>query len=232
MDYDPSRYPRPSVTVDLAVFTVLDADLKVLLIRRHAPPFEDTWALPGGFVRVGEGPTDQGEDVEDAAYRELEEETGLPRRSLFLDQLRTFGAPGRDPRTRVITVAHYALVRPDLAPLVHAGSDAADAGWFSVAHDVPHRALAFDHAEILRFAVERLRERIDTSPLAFELVPPAFTVAELRAVHEAVLGAAHDRGNFRRRFQRMVTDGIVEPAPGKRPTGTKPAQVYRFVPQT
>src|SRR5690606_26487682 len=116
----------------------------------------------GGFVRVGEGPVEQGEDVDDAAYRELEEETGLPRRSLFLEQLRAFGKPGRDPRTRVITIAHYALVRPDLAPLVHAGTDAAHAGWFSVAQDVPNRTLAFDHAEILEAAVARLRERIDT----------------------------------------------------------------------
>ncbi len=225
--YRPSDYPRPSVTVDIVVFTVVDCDLKVLLIQRGAPPFEGCWALPGGFVRVSDD-ADQGESLDDAAARELSEETGLPPGSVFLEQLYTFGAPRRDPRTRVITVAYYALVRPDLVGRIAAGSDAARAKWFSVAEEVPSLALAFDHATILDTALARVRSKIDDTAIAFELVPPTFTIAELRAVHEAVQGTTYDPGNFRRRFMRMQTDGIIEQAPGRRPTGTKPARLYRF----
>jgi len=222
-------FNRPSVTVDLGIFTVLDADLKILLIRRKLAPYEGMWALPGGFVRVGPNPTDQGESIEDAAYRELEEETGLPRRTLYLEQLRTFGRPGRDPRERVITIAWIALVRPDLAPSVHAGSDAADARWHSVHADLPELELAFDHDEIVDASLSRIRQRVDRSPIAFELVPPAFTIAELRSVHEAIQGMTYDPGNFRRRFKRMQTDGVIGLAPGRRHTTTKPARVYRFL---
>lgn len=226
--YRASDYPRPSVTVDIVVFTVRDGDLQVLLVRRGTPPFAGAWALPGGFVRVSDGP-DQGEGLDEAAERELGEETGLVDQPVYLEQLYTFGAPRRDPRTRVITVAYYALVRPDLVPLVRAGSDAASARWASVAAELPELELAFDHGAILALAVERARGKIDYTPIAFELVPPTFTIAELRAVYEAIKGTTYDPGNFRRRFKRMLTDGVIEQAPGKRHTGTKPAKVYRFV---
>lgn len=222
-------FNRPSVTVDLAIFTVLDADLKILLIRRKLAPFEGMWALPGGFVLVGPSAAEQGESVEDAAYRELEEETGLPRRTLYLEQLHTFGRPGRDPRERVITVAWVALVRPDLAPTVHAGTDAADARWFSVRDALADTDLAFDHSDIVDAALDRIRGKVDYSSISFELVPPTFTIAELRSAHEAIKGAAYDPGNFRRRFKRMQTDGVIAVAPGRRHTATKPAKVYRFV---
>ena len=221
------QYPRPAVTVDVVVFTVLDTDLKVLLIRRRAPPHQDGWALPGGFVRVGDGLDDQGEDLDDAAHRELEEETGLPRASVFLEQLYTFGRAGRDPRARVITVAYYALVRPDLAPLVTAGTDAAEANWFSL-QELDASTLAFDHETILAAGVERIRGKIDYAPLAFDLVPRAFTVSELRSVYEAIKGKDYDPSNFRRRFKRMQEDGLIVLAPGKRHTGARPAKVYRF----
>ena len=120
-------------------------------------------------------------------------------------------------------------MRPDLVPVVKAGSNAADARWFSVSAELPELDLAFDHDAILDAAVARLRGKIDYAPLAFELVPPTFTIAELRAVYEAIKGHAYDPGNFRRRFMRMQTDGVIERAPGKRQTGTKPARVYRFV---
>lgn len=227
--YRASDYPRPSVTVDIVVLTVLDSDLKVLLIQRGAPPFEGCWALPGGFVRVSDD-DDQGESLDEAADRELAEETSLPRGSVFLEQLYTFGAPRRDPRTRVITVAYYALMRPDFVGAVTAGSDAARAQWFSVAEEVPSLELAFDHATILDTAIARVRATLDDTPIAFELVPATFTIGELRAVHEAVKGTTYDPGNFRRRFLRMQTDGIIEQAPGRRPTGTKPARIYRFKP--
>lgn len=221
-------YVRPSVTVDLVILTVLDTDLKLLLVRRKHPPFEGDWALPGGFVRVGDGFDDQGESLLDAAHRELTEETGLPRERVFLEQLYTFGDVGRDPRMRVISVAWYALVRPDLAPFVTAGSDAAEARWISVAHQRPE-ALAFDHDRIVDLAVERIRGKIDYAPIAFDLVPPTFTVAELRSVYEAIKGERYDASNFRRRFRRMEDDGLVVRAPGKRHTARRPAAVYTFV---
>src|SRR5262245_10128017 len=156
---DPKRdffdYPRPSVAVDLVVFTILDADLKVLLIRRGEQPFKGKWALPGGFLRVGTTPAQQGEDLDEAAARELAEETSLPKGSAYLEQLYTFGKPGRDPRGRVISVAYYALVRPTLAPLVRAGGDAADAGWRSVT-EIGELDLAFDHQQILELAKARI----------------------------------------------------------------------------
>jgi len=217
-------WPRPAVTVDLAIFTVMDTDLKILLIERGVPPFLGEWALPGGFVHVERDGT--GESVEEAAYRELSEETGLQASSMFLEQLYTFGKPNRDPRTRVISVAWYALIRPDLAPIVTAGSDANDARWWSVQH-LPK--LAFDHEAILRKAIDRLRREIEAAPIAFSLVPETFTIAELRSVFEAVHGHRYDRGNFRRRFNRMCEDGLIVQAPGKRQTNTRPAKVYRFV---
>jgi 8-oxo-dGTP diphosphatase len=220
-------YPRPAVAVDLVVFTIIDADLKVLLIHRGEPPFKGSSALPGGFLRVGVTPKDQGEGLEEAALRELYEETGLPHGSAYLEQLYTFGDPGRDPRGRVVSVAYYALVRPTLAPLVRGGGDAADAQWVSMTQ-VSKLDLAFDHRRILDKAVERIRGKIDYSNIAFELVPETFTIPELRAVHEVIKGTSYDRGNFRRRFHRMLTDAVIEQAPGKRVTASKPAKVYRF----
>lgn len=222
-----TRYPRPLVAVDLVVLTIVDCDLKLLLVRRKQAPFEGRWALPGGFVRVGPTATEQGEDLRAAAARELAEETGLPPGAVFFEQLYTFGRSGRDPRARVISVAWYALVRPDLMPFVVAGGDAADAAWFSLT-ELPEDPLAFDHSTIVEMALERVRGKIDDSNIAFELVPPTFTIGELRAVHEVIKGQVYDPGNFRRRFKRMVTDGVIERAPGRRVTPSKPAAVYRF----
>lgn len=221
-------YPRPALTVDIVVMTVFDTDLKILLIKRGAEPFMNTWALPGGFVQVNDR-KDQGENLEEAAHRELSEETGLPKGRLFLEQLHAFGQTGRDPRGRVVTVAYYALVPSDLVPMVCAGSDADDARWWSVANQLPDVPLAFDHGAIVDQALSRIRGKLDDSDIAFELVPPSFTIAELREVHEAVKGTAYDPGNFRRRFMRMQRDGVIEVAPGKRTTASKPAKVYRFV---
>ncbi len=229
--YRERRDPRPSVTVDLVILTVLDRDLKLLLIQRGEPPFLGAWALPGGFLRVGDSFDDQGEDLEAAARRELKEETGLEPDQLFLEQLYTFGRAGRDPRTRVITVAYYALIRPDLIPLVQAGGDAHKASWFSIAEhkllegELP---LAFDHQEILELAIQRIRGKIDYSAIGFDLVPVHFTVAELRSSYEAIKGTHCDPGNFRRRFRRWREDGLIEQAAGKRHTGSRPARVYRF----
>jgi 8-oxo-dGTP diphosphatase len=220
------EYPRPSVSVDLVVFTIIDAQLRLLLVKRKVPPFKGGWALPGGFVRVGEG-NDQGEDLDAAARRELEEETGLSPDRVFLEQLFTFGKSNRDPRMRVITVAYYALVRPDLAPLVKAGGDVSDAEWFEVGA-LKKMELAFDHRDIIAIALDRVRNKLDYSDIAFELVPLTFTIPELRHVFAIVTGKEMDPGNFRRRFNRMIDNGVLEKAPGKRITVSKPATVYRF----
>lgn len=239
-NYKARDYPRPSVTVDLAIFTIIDSILHVLLITRGGHPYRLCKAAPGGFLNVvtpedERGPdydpkTDQGEDLEACAHRELEEETKLPKGSCYLEQLYTFGKAGRDPRTRVISVAYVALVRPTLAALVVAGDDALDARWYPVQEILDSRGvLAFDHDEILDMAVKRIRGKIDYAPIAFDLVPETFTATELRVVYEAVKGKAYDAKNFYRRFRRMQADGIIVPAPGKRPSGTKHSAVYRFV---
>ncbi|GAC1520332.1 MAG: hypothetical protein NVS3B10_21730 [Polyangiales bacterium] len=235
--YRPGAFARPSVTVDLVILTVLDKDLKVLLVQRNEHPYKGRWALPGGFVRVSDDRNDQGEDLDAAALRELEEETGLSKEAagqFFLEQVKTFGKPGRDPRMRVISVAYYALVRSTLVPLIRAGGDVAQTRWFSVAElahlgPVPREgALAFDHAEILEATLQRARAELDRSSIAFELVGETFTIQELRAVHEAIRGEPLDPGNFRKKFLRMIEDGHIEAARGKRATASKPASVYRF----
>jgi 8-oxo-dGTP diphosphatase len=221
-------YPKPSVTVDLVVFTVTHTGLQVLLIKRGGHPFKGHWALPGGFVDVKEGRDDQGEDVEQAAHRELEEETSLPRGSLFLEQLYTFGRAGRDPRGRVISVAYLSLIPPDKMGAVKAADDATDARWFSVEHDVPGLDLAFDHAEILEMGVLRIRGKLDYTDIAFELVPPTFTQADLRSVHQAVQGCQYSVANFRRRFRRLQTDGWIEQLSETKATGAHPAKLFKF----
>ena len=229
--YRPAAFPRPSVTVDLVILTVQDKDLKVLLVQRNEHPFKGRWALPGGFVRVSDDRTDQGEDLDAAALRELEEETGLSPEAcgrFFLEQVKTFGRPGRDPRMRVNSVAYFALVRSELVPLIRAGGDVAHAKWFSVAELPGEDALAFDHAEVLQATLDKARADLDRSTIAFELVSETFTIQELRAVHEAIRGEALDPGNFRKKFLRMIEDGHIEVARGKRATASKPASVYRF----
>jgi len=220
------QYPRPSVTVDLVVFTVFDSDLKVLLIERGEEPFAGSWALPGGFVRVENTPDSRGEGLDAAAYRELQEETGLTPSQVHLEQLCAFGRPFRDPRFRVSTIAYPALVQPHLA--LTAGTDAADARWFSVRQEVPEMSLAFDHAQILAAALSRVQEQIEARPIAFRLVGPTFSKSELRAVYETLRGVPYDPSNFARRFTRWEREGMIEKAPGKRITGARRAQVYRF----
>jgi 8-oxo-dGTP diphosphatase len=242
--YRPGDFARPSVTVDLVILTVKDRDLKILLVKRGEHPYKDRWALPGGFVRVSDDKKDQGEDLDAAALRELEEETGLDEATcgqFFLEQVRCFGRPGRDPRMRVISVAYYALVRATLVPLVRAGGDASHTRWVSVAELAPDghaepgahaEALAFDHGEILQATLDRARADLDRTSIAFELVDETFTIQELRAVHEAIRGVPLDPGNFRKKFLRMIEDGLIEPARGKRATASKPASVYRFAQST
>jgi 8-oxo-dGTP diphosphatase len=229
--YRPADFPRPSVTVDIAAFSILDAELRVLLVRRGEHPFKGAWALPGGFVRMGDGPHEQGEDLDAAAARELEEETGLSAAQVFLEQVAAFGRAGRDPRIRVITVAFCALIRPDLVPLVKAGGDAVQVEWLSVSA-LRAKDLAFDHAEIIERSVAYIASRVDSSDIAASLVPRTFTIQELRHVHLVLTGRKQDPGNFRRKFERLLEDRIIERSPGKRLTASKPAFVYRFAKRT
>jgi 8-oxo-dGTP diphosphatase len=225
-------YARPSVAVDMVVLTVVDLDLKVLLIERGEPPFLGQWALPGGFVRVGDGVDEQGEDIDAAAARELREETGLRPDAVYLEQLRAFGRAGRDPRGRVISIAYYALVPADLVGRVRPGDDAADARWYSV-HDVGSSTLplAFDHEEIVAATLAALAVRIDGDlRMATSLVPAEFTKAELRRVFEVVSGDVYDKSNFNKRFNGMLDDGLIVEAPGRRVFAGpgRPAALYSF----
>jgi len=210
--YDASRFERPSVTVDLVVFTLRQEQLQALLVQRKHWPFEGMWALPGGFVNMDEG-------LEKAARRELEEETGV--RDVYLEQLYTFGQPDRDPRTRVITVAYFALISSDQLELV-AASDAADAGWFPVSNLPP---LAFDHADIVSYAVTRLRYKLEYSAVGFQLLPAEFTLTELQNVYETILDEKLDKRNFRR---RIFQANILEETGFYRVGEHRPAKIYRF----
>jgi 8-oxo-dGTP diphosphatase len=229
-EYD---YPLPAVTVDMTIFTIRRGRLMVLLIQRRDDPHKGAWAIPGGFVDVGVGHKargKQGEDLEQAAERELLEETGLQRErdEVFLEQLYTFGAPGRDPRGRVITVAYYALISPEAYHRVEAGDDAAEAAWYDV-EDLPE--MAFDHNEIMATAIERVRGKIDYDPrLARALLPSEFTTRQFRRVHEVCKGTTYDSSNFNKRFKRMVEDGrILETDEMQEPQGPgKPARLYSF----
>lgn len=201
------------VTVDLAILTVREADLHVLLIERANPPFLGRPALPGGFLRAGE-------DLPTAARRELAEETGLDG-PLHLEQLATYGAPDRDPRGPVVSVAYLALA-PDL-PIPTAGSDARSARWTPVRAAA---ALAFDHDLILRDAVERARARLEYTTLATAFCGPAFTLGELRKVYEVVWNTPLDPRNFSRKVHG--TDDFIRPTGGRRaPESGRPAALYR-----
>jgi 8-oxo-dGTP diphosphatase len=207
------------VTVDLAILTVRDERLQVLLVERGNEPYQGRLALPGGFLRVDE-------DVADAAERELKEETGLDGSSLPLEQLPVFGAPGRDPRGRVVTVPYLAIA-PDL-PVPVAGSDATGARWEPVDAAGP---LAFDHDDILGVAVERARGMLEHTTIATAFCGAEFTIGDLRHVYEVVWQRRLDPRNFNRKVGQ--TEGFVEPTGGKRVQDTgRPAALYRRGPAT
>jgi len=218
-DYDPAQFPAFAVTVDVVVLTMLDDRLHVLLVRRAVAPFEGMWAIPGGFKR----PT---ETLDEAAMRELVEETGVDGASL-LTQFGAYGDPERDPRMNVVTVAYLAVLR-EVAGIV-AGTDAEAAALVPVSDALNRKLeLAFDHERIVRDAVERVRVDLELRGIATAFVGPTFTLAELRAVYEAVWGVHLDSANFRRSV--LGEDGWVMPTgrrarPGS--TGGKPAELYR-----
>jgi len=207
------RYARPALAVDCVVFGVDEGDLSVLLVRRGIEPFQGRWVLPGGFVHMDE-------TLEEAARRELEEEAGLTK--VYLEQLYTFGAIGRDPRERVVTVAYYALVKLT-DHKVRAATDAREAAWFSV-HDMPR--LAFDHEDIVEKAVERLRGKVRYAPLGFELLPKKFTLTQLQRVYEAVLDRELDKRNFRKKV--LATGLLIELDEVEQDVAHRAARLYAF----
>jgi len=208
----PDAYQRLAVTTDVVVFSIRDRQLKLLLVRRGASPYKGLWALPGGFVAADEDP-------ETCAMRELEEETGVG--GVYLEQLYTFGAPERDPRERVISIAYYALIPSDRLQL-RAATDAEAVGWFAL-DELPE--LAFDHRDIVGFAHQRLAAKLAYSTIAFQFMPEAFTLSELQAVHEIILNRALDKRNFRKRVLAM--DAIEYTGEQRREGSHRPARLYR-----
>ena len=207
------EYPRAALAVDCVVFGLDETDLKVLLIQRKIPPHQHAWALPGGFVRLDE-------TVEHAARRELEEEAGVT--DVFLEQLYTFSALGRDPRERVVTIAHYALAKLS-DHRIRAATDAMGVGWFSL-DDLPK--LAFDHQEIVTTAHERLRGKVRYAPVGFELLPPRFSLTQLQRLYEIILGTDLDKRNFRKKILSM--DLLVETDEYEQGVRHRAARLYKF----
>jgi len=195
-NYDNEAFQKPSVTVDVALCTIIDNDVKVLLITRKHPPCRGQWALPGGFVDISKNET-----LEKSAAAMLLRETNV--KNVYIEQLKTYGAPGRDPRTRVITVAYFALVpfekikNEKIIPT----EDALETEWFSL-RELP-APLAFDHGEILDDLLSRLIGKISYTPIGFQLVPEQFTWSELQQVYEIILGEKLITPNFRRKIKDM-----------------------------
>ena len=225
--YDPALFERPSVAVDVVLLAPSEGSLHTLVIQRLDHPFRLKWALPGGFIRMNE-------DLEAAAARVLREKAGL--KGIFLEQLGTFGAPKRDPRTRILSVGYMALVDQERFSACKAGSavaclvvpwDGEEGGRVEVLDEQgKSMPLAFDHAEILGLAVKRLRGKLDYTPVGFQLLPKAFTLYDLQKVHETVLARKLNKDSFRR---RMLATGLLEPTGEQQDdVGHRPAALYRY----
>jgi len=277
-NYDASKFERPSVTVDTVIFTITseaevnkrslpDKELQVLLVKRGGHPYLGQWALPGGFVNPKE-------DIDQAAVRELKEETNLDCR--YMEQLYTWGEVERDPRTRVISISYMALI-DSTKVTIEAGDDASEAKWYSVRDKVfkkekivtgdgfvqkkwvllelesndetlsavilvtkivkgttikyereviERNGIAFDHSRIIQYSVERLRNKLEYTDIAFGLMPELFTLSELQKSYEVILGKKLNKANFRQKIEKMVI-GTNEYQKGK---AYKPAELYRFNP--
>jgi 8-oxo-dGTP diphosphatase len=211
--YDPAKYDRPSVTIDVVIFTLIERELHVLLVQRKRWPYEGFWAIPGGFINMDES-------LEQAARRELEEETGV--RDVYLEQLYTFGDPQRDPRTRVISVAYMALVRAEVQHL-RVSDESHAVRWFPV-RDLPE-ALAFDHEQVLSYAIGRLRSKLEYTTLAFQLLPELFSILELKHTYEQILGEKLDKGNF---YRKIKESGLLEETTHVREGRGRPTRLWRF----
>lgn len=207
-----SDYPQPSVTVDLVIFTFRDNDLKVLLIKRGVEPFKDKLALPGGFVKMDES-------LEDAAKRELREETGVA--GVYLEQLYTFGDVKRDPRGRVITVSYMALV--DSSDIdIKASTDASEVEWVS-AKKIDSMQLAFDHKRILKYALKRLKWKFEYTPIAFSMLPEEFTLPQLKKIYDLVFDKKFDKRNF---YKKILSLDILKEQGVKKDVSHRPPTLY------
>jgi len=206
-------YPRPALTVDCVIFGLDVEELKVMLIQRNLEPFRGMWALPGGFVQIDES-------LEEAARRELQEETGIEH--VFLEQLYTFGRLDRDPRERVVSVAYFALANLE-GHHIHATMDARNAAWFPIS-DTSN--LAFDHEEILGIALTRLKGKVRYQPIGFELLPPKFTLTQLQLMYEIILQKRLDKRNFRKKILGM--DLLVELDEIQQDVAHRAARLFRF----
>lgn len=206
-------YEQPGVTVDLVIFTVNEDQLKVLLVKRADEPFAGFWSIPGGFLKLGEA-------LDEAAVRVMNEKTGV--REIYLEQLYTFGAPHRDPRARVITVAYFALI-PWKTLLQTASAKITDQAWHAV-NKLPK--LAFDHREILNYAVHRLRAKLSYSNIVYGLMPERFRLSALQKMYEIISGQKLDKRNFRK---RMLAAGLLQETGSKDLAGAhRPAMLYKF----
>jgi 8-oxo-dGTP diphosphatase len=206
-------YPHPFVTVDVILFSVINDDLKVLLIKRGKKPYKGLWAIPGGFVKINES-------LKDAAFRELEEETGL--KEVYLEQLYTFGDVKRDPRGRVITITYFALVDSAKIKPIKKEKEIKDIMWHSVYN---LEELAFDHKKILKYALERLRYKLEYTGAGFELLPKKFTLSDLQKIYEIILKQKLDKRNFIKKIKSM---DILEKTNEFRKGAHRPAKLYKF----
>jgi 8-oxo-dGTP diphosphatase len=208
-----TKYEQPCITVDLAIFTVNSNKLKVMLIKRAEEPFRDTWSMPGGFLL-------HGESLEEAAHRVLSEKTGVE--NVYMEQLYTFGNPKRDPRSRVITIAYFALI-PWKELNQTESQKVADLTWASV-DGLPK--LAFDHKTILNYAVKRLRAKASYSNIVYGLMPKHFRLSELQSMYEIIINDKLDKRNFRK---QMLATGLLEETGKKEISGAhRPAMLYQF----
>lgn len=207
------KYKHPAITVDVVLFTIMQDDLQVLLVQRREQPFASLWSLPGGFVQLDE-------NLEQAALRKLKEKTNVDQ--VYLEQLYTFGDLKRDPRARVITVAYYALVSSANFSLKPSPA-VSDVKWCSVYSALP---LAFDHAEILECALERLRNKLSYTTVGFQLLPEKFTLPELCRVYEIILNRPIDKRNFRKKIAFL--DILEDTQAYTQEFSKKPAKLYRF----
>jgi len=209
---------RPIASVDLAIFALAETGLEILLVERATEPFAGSWALPGGWIHI-----DEDADLDAAARRVLKDKTGVE--TPYLEQLQSFGGPGRDPRGWSISIAYVALISAEQVKL-RLGANAADVAWWPVAGDDIAVPIAFDHTHIVRSALARLRSKVGYSTLPVHLLPAGFTLGELQSVYERILGRRLDKSAFRK---RVAEADFVEPIPGEmRRASNRPAQVYRL----
>ncbi len=204
------KHEKPSVTVDIVIFTIKEKKLKVLLVKRNIEPFKERWAIPGGFVRIEES-------LEEAAKRELQEETGV--RDVYLEQLYTFGDPKRDPRGRVITVSYMALINSDKIKL-EAKTDVSDVQWFSI-DKLP--SVAFDHKKILDYALQRLKWKFEYTTVAFSLLPREFSISEVQGIYEIVFNKEFDKRNF---AKKLLSLRILQEERIRKDVSHRPPMLY------